>query len=167
MNEIRRAAPHDAPAIAEIYNWYVLNTVITFEVDPVSPAEMARRIEAVLEKYDWLVQERDGELLGYAYATRFRERAAYRFITESTVYLRNGLQGQGLGRPLYRALIARVFELGYRSLIGGIALPNDPSVRLHEALGFEQVAHYRRVGFKFEQWIDVGAWQLERSERGA
>jgi phosphinothricin acetyltransferase len=161
MNGIRRATPDDAAAIADIYNWYVANTVITFEIDPVSTAEMAKRIEGVLEKYDWLVHERDGAVLGYAYATRFRERAAYRFITESTIYLKNGLQGQGLGKPLYRALIERLVALGYRSLIGGIALPNDPSVRLHESLGFDKVAHYRRVGFKFERWIDVGSWQLE------
>jgi phosphinothricin acetyltransferase len=161
MNGIRRATPADAAAIADIYNWYVANTVITFELDPVSPAEMAKRIEGVLEKHDWLVHERDGDVLGYAYAGRFRERAAYRFITESTIYLRNGLQGQGLGAPLYRALIERILALGYTSLIGGIALPNDASVRLHESLGFDKVAHYRRVGFKFERWIDVGSWQLE------
>ena len=164
MNGIRRATTADAAAIAEIYNWYVANTVITFEVDPVPAAEMARRIESALEKHEWLVHERDGALLGYAYAVRFRERAAYRFITESTIYLRNGLQRQGIGRPLYQALIERVFALGYRSLIGGIALPNDPSVGLHESLGFEKVAHYRRVGFKFERWIDVGSWQLERPD---
>jgi phosphinothricin acetyltransferase len=161
MNGIRRATPADAAAIADIYNWYVANTVITFELDPVSPAEMAKRIEGVLEKHDWLVHERDGDVLGYAYAGRFRERAAYRFITESTIYLKNGLQGQGLGKPLYRALIERILALGYTSLIGGIALPNDASVRLHESLGFDKVAHYRRVGFKFERWIDVGSWQLE------
>ena len=130
MSEIRRATPADAPAIARIYNWYVENTVVTFEVDPVSDAEMARRIESTLEKYEWLVTARAGEVLGYAYAGRFRERAAYRFITESTIYLRNGLQGQGLGKPLYRATIERTFALGYTSLVGAIALPNDASVRL-------------------------------------
>ncbi len=163
MSEIRRATPADASAIARIYNWYVENTVVTFEVDPVSDAEMARRIESTLEKYEWLVSARGAEVLGYAYAGRFRERAAYRFITESTIYLRNGLRGQGLGKPLYRATIERTFTLGYTSLIGAIALPNEASVALHEALGFEKVGHLRRVGWKHERWIDVGSWQLEKS----
>lgn len=162
MDEIRRAALADAPAIARIYNWYVENTVITFEVDPVSDAEMAQRIASALSKHEWLVHARGGEILGYAYAARFRERAAYRFATESTIYLRNDLQGQGLGKPLYRAVISRTFELGYTCVIGVIALPNDASVRLHESLGFEKVGHLRRVGWKDERWIDVGSWQLEK-----
>ena len=163
MDGIRRAAPDDASAIADIYNWYVENTVITFEVDPVSTAEMAQRIENTLAKYEWLVHSRGGEVLGYAYAGRFREREAYRFITESTIYLRNGLQGRGLGTQLYSAMIERTFALGYTSLIGAIALPNDASVRLHESLGFEKVGHLRRVGWKLDRWIDVGSWQLEKS----
>ena len=162
VSTVRPAVPSDARAIAEIYNWYVENTVITFEVEPVSEAEMSRRIESTLAKYEWLVSERAGEILGYAYAGRFRERAAYRFISESTIYLRNGLQGQGLGKPLYREVIARTFALGYTSLVGAIALPNAASVRLHESLGFEKVAHLRRVGWKHERWIDVGSWQLEK-----
>ena len=162
MSGIRRATLSDARAIAEIYNWYVENTIITFEVDPVSEAEMARRLEGTLARYEWLVCERGGEVVGYAYAGRFRERAAYRFITESTVYLRNGLQRQGLGTALYRETIARTFALGYTSLVGVIALPNEASVRLHESLGFEKVAHLRRVGWKHLRWIDVGSWQLEK-----
>jgi L-amino acid N-acyltransferase YncA len=162
VDGIRRATPADAPAIAAIYNWYVENTVITFEVDPVSDAEMAQRIASTLVKYEWLVHARGSEILGYAYAARFRERAAYRFITESTIYLRNGLQGQGLGKPLYRETIARTFALGYTSLVGGIALPNEASVRLHESLGFEKVGHLHRVGWKHERWIDVGSWQLSK-----
>jgi L-amino acid N-acyltransferase YncA len=161
MSEIRRATPADAAAIADIYNAYVENTVITFEVEPVSRAEMARRIESALAKHDWLVSERAGEIAGYAYANRFRERAAYRFVAESTIYLRDGLQGQGLGSPLYRMLIERIFALGYTSLVGVIALPNAASVRLHESLGFERTEHLRRVGWKHGRWIDVGSWQLE------
>lgn len=162
MNEIRRAVLADAPEIARIYNWYVENTVVTFEVDPVSDAEMAQRVESTLAKYEWLVHARGGEILGYAYAGRFRERAAYRFITESTIYLRNGLQGQGLGKPLYRETIERTFARRYTSLVGAIALPNEASVRLHESLGFEKVGHLRRVGWKHELWIDVGSWQLSK-----
>jgi phosphinothricin acetyltransferase len=160
--EIRAATSADAAAIAAIYNWYVEHTVITFEVDPVPAAEMAQRIEAVLAAHEWLVLERGGELLGYAYAGRFHARAAYRYTTESTIYLRDGLGGQGLGTTLYSELVRRILARGYRSLIGGIALPNEASVRLHEKLGFLKVGHLTRVGRKFERWIDVGHWQLER-----
>jgi phosphinothricin acetyltransferase len=158
---IRTATVADAAGVAAIYNWYVLNTVVTFEVDPVSAEAMARRIEAVLAAHDWLLLERGGELLGYACAGRYHERAAYRYTSESTIYLRHGLAGQGLGTRLYGELVRRSFARGYRSLVGGIALPNEPSVRLHEKLGFEKVSHLKRVGRKFERWIDVGHWQLE------
>jgi phosphinothricin acetyltransferase len=158
---IRTATPDDAGAIAAIYNWYVAHTAITFEVDPVPAAEMAQRIESVLAEHEWLVLERDGELLGYAYAGRFRERAAYRHATESTIYLRHGLEGKGLGRPLYAELARRTFARGYRHLVGAIALPNEPSVRLHERLGFVKAGHLVRIGRKFDRWIDVGNWQLE------
>ena len=159
--EIRSATAGDAAAIAGIYNWYVAETVITFEVDPVPVAEMAARIASVLAAHEWLVLERAGELLGYAYACRFRERAAYAHATESTIYLRHGLEGHGLGTRLYSELVRCSFARGYRQLIGGIALPNEPSVRLHEKLGFVKASHLARVGFKFERWIDVGHWQLE------
>jgi len=165
MTEIRRAKKSDATAIADIYNWYVENTTITFEVDPVSEIEMAERIEKMLTSWEWLVSARGSEILGYAYAGRFRERAAYRFATESTIYLRNGLQGQGLAKPLYRAVIERTFELGYTTIIGVIALPNAPSVGLHESLGFDKVGHLRKVGWKHDGWIDVGSWQLEKAPR--
>jgi phosphinothricin acetyltransferase len=161
---IRAATLADAAGVASIYNWYVANTVITFEVDPVDPAEMERRMASTLAAHEWLVLERAGELLGFAYAGRFRERAAYAHATESTIYLRNGLQGQGLGRPLYAELIRRTFARGYRHLVGVIALPNPASVRLHEALGFLKVGHLVRIGRKLERWIDVGHWQLENPD---
>ncbi len=162
MDQIRRATLADAPAIAAIYNWYVANTVVTFEEDPVSDAEMARRVSDVLGAYDWIVLVRDGRLAGYAYASRFRERAAYRWATESTIYLEQGLSGQGLGKRLYGALVQRIFALGYRHMVGGISLPNDRSVRLHESLGFVKVAHYPRIGKKLGRWVDVASWQLEQ-----
>jgi phosphinothricin acetyltransferase len=165
--KIRPATPDDAAAIAEIYNWYVAHTVITFEVDPVPAGEMAARIATVLRAHEWLVLERAGELLGYAYAGRFRERAAYAHATESTIYLRHGLEGRGLGAPLYRELIRRTFARGYRHLVGAIALPNEPSVRLHERLGFAKAGHLYRIGHKLGRWVDVGNWQLENSEANA
>ena len=159
--EIRAATTADAPALAAIYNWYVENTVITFEVEPVPAAEMARRIGAVLAAHEWLVLERSAEILGYAYAGRFRERAAYAHATESTIYLRHGLEGRGLGGPLYAELVRRTFARGYRHLVGAIALPNEPSVRLHERLGFRAAGRLVRIGYKLDRWIDVGNWQLE------
>ena len=161
---IRTATAADAAGVATIYNWYIANTVITFEVEPVTGDEMARRMETVLAAHDWLVLERGSELLGYAYAGRFHARAAYGYATESTIYLRHGVGGQGLGTTLYTELVRRIFARGYRHLIGGIALPNEPSVRLHEKLGFAKVAHYLHVGRKFERWIDVAYWQLEDPE---
>ena len=162
--EIRSATPADAPALAAIYAWYVEKSVITFEVDPPDAAEMARRIEAVGVAHEWLVLERGSELLGYAYASRFRERAAYAHATESTIYLRHGQEGLGLGRPLCAELVRRTFARGYRHMIGAIALPNEPSVRLHERLGFRKVGHLVRIGYKLGRWIDVGSWQLERPD---
>ena len=161
---IRSATSADAGAIAAIYNWYIEHTAITFEVEPVSGDEIARRIAAVIAAHEWLVLERAGELLGYAYAGRFHQRAAYAHATESAIYLRHGLAGKGLGAPLYAELVRRTFARGYRHLIGAIALPNEPSVRLHERLGFVKVGQLVRIGRKFERWIDVGHWQLERSD---
>ena len=121
-------------------------------------------MESVLAAHEWLVLERGGEILGYAYAARFRERAAYSHATESTIYLRHGLEGRGLGTPLYAELVRRTFGLGYRHLVGAIALPNEPSVRLHEKLGFVKAGHLFRIGRKLERWVDVGNWQLERPD---
>jgi phosphinothricin acetyltransferase len=162
---IRDATSADAAAIASIYNWYVAHTTVTFEEEPVPAEEMARRIEALRGAHDWLVLEGSGGVLGYAYAARYHARAAYRHATESTIYLRHGLEGQGLGTRLYGALVERTLARGYRHLIGAIALPNEPSVRLHEKLGFVKVGHFVRIGCKFGRWIDVGHWQLESYPR--
>ena len=157
---IRPAREGDAEAIARIYNHYVLNTVITFEEEAVSIAEMAARIAEIGSfGFPWLVAEREGKVVGYAYATRWHGRSAYRYSVESTVYLAHDAVGQGLGTRLYEALLSRLEELGLRVVIGGIALPNRESVALHEKLGMRQVAHFREVGFKLGRWIDVGYWQ--------
>lgn len=163
MDLIRRATLADASAVTAIYNWYVANTAVTFEEVPISDEAMSARMDEVLAAHDWLVFERDGVVRGYAYATNFHKRAAYRWTTESTVYLQPGHERRGLGKALYRELIQRTFARGRRHLIGVISLPNAASVALHEALGFTKVAHYLRVGFKLGRWIDVGAWQLERT----
>jgi L-amino acid N-acyltransferase YncA len=158
---IRPATESDAAEIAEIYNHYVRATTVTFEEIEVTPQEMAGRIGQVLSAgLPWLVHEVDGLVMGYAYATRWRERSAYRFSVESTIYLREGQAGKGLARPLYAQLLMALQEAGRHVVIGGIALPNEASIRLHEHFGFEQVAAFKAVGRKFDRWIDVGYWEL-------
>lgn len=159
--EIRPADPNDAAAVAAIYNHYVATTCITFETDPVSPADMAGRIGEVCEVgLPWLVAIDAGAVAGYAYASKWKGRCAYRHSAESTVYLEQGCRGRGIGKALYVALIDALRVRGMKTLIGGIALPNDASIGLHERLGFEKAAHFRQVGFKQDRWIDVGYWQL-------
>jgi phosphinothricin acetyltransferase len=161
---IRSATDRDAEAIARIYNHYVLNTVVTFEEEPVPPGEIAARIkDTESARFPWLVAEQDGQVAGYAYAGRWSGRCSYRFSAESTVYLDPAAVGQGLGKRLYGALLAALRERSMHVVIGGIALPNPASVALHEKLGFVKVAHFRQVGFKFDQWIDVGYWQTQLS----
>ena len=147
-----------ASEIAAIYNHYVATTAISFETAPVSVDEMARRIETTTTTHPWLVWREDGTVLAYAYATRWRERAAYAGSVETTVYVAEAARGRGLGRKLYAALLERLETGGWRMAIGGIALPNEASVALHEALGFEKVAHFPQVGEKFGRLIDVGYW---------
>ncbi len=154
------ASPADAAAIAAIYNHYVVNTIITFEEEPIGTAEMARRIAEVLEASCWFVGVENDRILGYAYAGQWKSRCAYRYSVESTVYLEKDATGRGLGTQLYTALVADLKKRGLHGVIGGVALPNAASVALHEKLGFQKVAHFREVGWKFKQWIDVGYWEL-------
>ncbi len=157
---IRLATAADAAAIIAIYNHYINNTTISFEEQAVTEVQMQERIAEVLAKgLPWLVLEIAGALVGYAYATPWRARHAYRFSVETTVYLAPGQARRGLGRQLYEELLARLTAHGCHLAIGGIALPNPASVGLHEALGFRQVACFNEVGYKFDQWLDVGYWQ--------
>jgi len=157
---IRDAVADDAAAIAAIYNHYVLTTSISFEEQAVTDSEMQQRIADIQRGgLPWLVAELDGVLVGYAYATKWRVRHAYRFSVESSVYLAPDLAGKGLGTALYQQLLGRLSASGYHRVIGGVALPNAASVALHEKMGFEKVAQFREVGFKFGRWIDVGYWE--------
>jgi len=158
---IRNAVLEDSPKIAEIYNFYVANSCITFEETEVSSEEMSNRLRKVSEStLPWIVAVEDEAVIGYAYATKWKERTAYRFSVESTIYLSNEAQGKGLGTELYEALLDKLKRLGINSVIGGITLPNPASIGLHEKLGMEKVAHFPKVGFKFGEWLDVGYWQL-------
>jgi len=163
--DIRPASAADAARIAAIYNRYVAQTTISFEEQPVSEAEMAVRIRDVADAgLPWLVALHQGELAGYAYATKWRARPAYRFSVESTVYLDDSACGRGWGALLYRQLIGQLRAGGIRTVIAGIAQPNARSVGLHERLGFRKVAHFSDVGYKFGGWVDVGYWQLSLAE---
>lgn len=162
---IRPSSTADAARICAIYNHYVANTTISFEEAPVDEDDMARRIEDVQQAgLPWLVLTLDGKVVGYAYATQWRARPAYRHSVESSVYLDAELHGQGWGTALYRHLVDALRARGLRTLIAGIAQPNERSVALHERLGFRKVAHFSEVGFKFGRWVDVGYWQMSLSE---
>jgi L-amino acid N-acyltransferase YncA len=162
---IRPITLHDAPAICAIYNPYVRDTVISFEQEPVSEADMAQRIRDTAAHYPWLVAELDAKVVAYAYATRWRTRAAYDHTLESTVYVDAACTGRGIAKPLYLALLDELKARGVRAVVGCIALPNDASVAVHEKCGFVKVAHFPQVGRKFGRWIDVGFWQATLAAR--
>lgn len=158
---LRAAAPEDAAAVAALYNHFVLNTVITFEESAVPVEQMRDRIGAVAAQgLPWLVLEGASGLLGYACASAWKVRQAYRFAVETTIYLQPGAGGRGYGTRLYTELLRDLRSRQLHTAIGGVALPNEASVRLHERLGFQPVAHFKEVGFKQQRWVDVGYWQL-------
>jgi phosphinothricin acetyltransferase len=157
---IRAVGTGDAPDICEIYNYYLERTAITFEEVPVSPEEMAERIRKVTAEYPWLVWEEAGTVLGYAYVNRWKERSAYRFSVEDSVYVRAGRERRGLGWALMSALLEEVKKTTIHGIVAGISLPNPGSVALHEKAGFTQVACFKEIGYKHGNWLDVGYWEL-------
>ena len=165
---IRLANEEDAAGIAEVYRPYVEGSRISFEERAPDAADMARRI--VGERpgyYPWLVADEDGRILGFASSSPFRTRPAYRWSVETGIYLAPDACGRGLGKSLLAELTGLLQRQGYVAAIGAIALPNDPSVRLHEALGFKAAGTYRGTGFKMGTWIDVGLWQKDLAPRTA
>lgn len=161
---IRPATAADAAAICAIYNHYVAHTTISFETEPVAVASMAGRIADVQAQFPWLVYEDDGVLLGYAYASKWKPRAAYGQSVESSVYLHQDAGGRGIGKALYARLLAELKVLDVHLVIGGIAQPNAASVALHERMGFVKCGEFTQVGRKFGRWLDVGYWQLNLAE---
>lgn len=164
--QLRPAGPGDAAAIAAIYAPYVLTGTVSFEFDPPDARQMRSRMEASDGLYPWIVAT-NGEgkgVLGYAYATRWRERAAYRYVVETSVYVAGALQGQGVGRLLYDALIDTLRAQGFTQAIGVISLPNENSIRAHEQVGFRRAGQLREVGFKDGRWVDIGIWQCELND---
>ena len=158
---IRSATSADAESVCAVYNPYVLETAVTFEEEAVSAAEMSRRIDSIVGSgLPYLAYEDAGRVLGYAYASKWRERSAYRFSVESTVYLRGEARGRGVGSRLYARLLEELRGRKIHAVMGGIALPNQASVALHEKFGFRKIAHFSEVGYKFGAYVDVGYWEL-------
>jgi L-amino acid N-acyltransferase YncA len=152
---LRDATEDDAAACAAIYAPYVTETVISFELVPPDAAEMARRIADAQRMHAWVVLVDGGVVVGYAYAGRYKSRPAYRWSCEVSVYVEQGRRRTGAGRILYTALFDRLAQRGFRTVVAGTTLPNDASVGLHRALGFEPVGTYRKIGWKHGRWHDV------------
>jgi len=164
--QIHAASSDDAARLCAIYNPFVIATTVSFEEVPVTPADMAARIADVnAAGLPWLALSIDGVVAGYAYATRWRARPAYRHAVETSIYLDPAMHGQGHGIALYRALLDALRERGLHTAIAGIAQPNPRSVALHERLGFGKVAHFAEVGCKLGSWVDVAYWQLMLDRR--
>ena len=161
---IRDATAADAERCAAIYAPYVRETAISFESEPPAADELARRIAEAQRAHAWLVLETDGDVVGYAYGGPFMARAAYQWATTVSVYLDAGRRRAGGGRALYEALFDRLAARGHRTALAGIALPNDASIGLHLAMGFEPAGIYRRVGWKHDRWHDVAWYQRDLTD---
>lgn len=162
MIAIRAAVEADAAAIAAIYAPYVIGGTVSFETEAPSADAMCRRMHAWRGYYPWLVLtsgEESGGVLGYAYAGQWRDRPAYRYAVETSIYVSGPLQRQGGGRLLYEALLATLRAQGFTQAVAVISLPNDGSIALHESVGFRRTGMYREIGFKQGQWLDIGFWQ--------
>lgn len=157
---IRLAIKQDAVQILDIYRPYVENTSISFETDVPSHDEMETRIDRVLHENPWLVYEEKNTILGYAYASKHRERAAYRWSIDISIYVRKECRGKRIGKALYTSLLSLLKLQGYCNAYAGICLPNESSVGIHEYFGFKKIAQYNKAGYKFGQWHDVGWWEL-------
>jgi phosphinothricin acetyltransferase len=157
---IRPVRSADATAICGIYNYYVEHTVITFDEIPVSVESMADHIGETTAHFPWIVWEEGGEVLGYAYFHQWKERRAYRFSVEDSIYLKEGFQGQGAGKKLLARLLEEVKNTGIHAVVAGITIPNEKSIGLHEKFGFKKIALFPEIGYKLGKWLDVGYWTL-------
>ncbi len=140
---------------------YVLNTIVTFDIVSLSLETFTEKVVRINEEYPFLVYVENNEILGYAYGGKWRPKPAYKQTVESTVYVKHGTHGKQIGTKLYKELLSILKKQNYHIVLGGLTLPNDASVRLHEKFGFEQVAHFKEVGKKFDTWLDVAFWQLK------
>jgi len=161
---IRSVSPNDAakyaPEICAIYNHYIENTTISFEEIPLRQTEVEQRIRRISAKYPYIVWLDEASINGYAYINTWKERSAYRYSAETSIYVRDGFQGKGLGGKLMKGLLQEVRKTDIHVLVAGITLPNDRSVALHEKFGFREIGRFSEVGRKFGQWLDMGYWEL-------
>lgn len=157
---VRRATERDAEMVATIYNYYVVNTAFTFETEPVDATTVAERIREKLERHDFVVGEVAGRIVGYAYYGKFRGRAAYGHTVEPAIYVDHAEARRGYGKSIYAALMDSAASKGYREVVAYISLPNPSSIALHRSFGFEETGLVRRVGLKFDRYVDVGIYQL-------
>ncbi len=162
--DVRPATPDDASAIHAIYAPIVESTSISFELQSPSVEEMRQRIVSTTERYPWLVATDDGSIAGYAYATSFRLRPAYQWSVEVSAYVAAIARGKGIGRTLYEALLPELAERGFVTAFAGIAMPNEASIALHEACGFQKIGVFHRAGYKLGAWHDVGWWERALGE---
>lgn len=159
--QIRYATSEDAEKVRDVYAPYILSSLASFEIDVPTVEEMSTRITTIQKKFPWLVATLNGELVGYAYASSHRKRAAYQWSVESGIYLAQKAHRQGIGQALYSVLNQILSLQGFVRVYAGVSLPNDASVRFHESLGFKSIGVYKGVGYKAETWVDVGWWSLD------
>ncbi len=157
---VRQVKDSDADTMCRIYNKYVTGTRITFEETPLQADEMMLRIKNITQNYPWLVYEENGKVIGYTYASKWKERSAYRYTVETGIYIDSDYIGKGIGSILKGELLKALKEKSIHSVICGIALPNEASIALCEKYGFEKIAHFKEVGYKLDKWVDVGYWEL-------
>jgi len=157
---IRPLHINDTKALLDIYNYYVLNTTVTFDIEALSIEIFIEKLNQINVDYPFIVYEEDNEILGYAYGSRFRPKPAYNFVVESTVYVKHTAHGKQIGTKLYAELIRLLKETNLHTVLGVLTIPNEASIKLHEKFGFEQVANLKEVGFKFGEWQNIGIWQL-------
>jgi phosphinothricin acetyltransferase len=152
---IRGATAADSKAILDIYAPYITDTAITFETEVPAVSEFTSRVETIIKNYPYLVCEADGKIIGYAYATKHRERAAYKYSADVSIYIKSEYHGRGIGRKLYSDLFESLKNYKIYTAIAGITLPNEKSLALHKSFGFKEVGVYHNVGYKFGKWLDV------------
>lgn len=158
---IRPVHINDAQELLEMYNYYVINTTVNFDIEPLSLKTFTDKLNIITADYPFIVLEENNEILGYAYGSRFRPRAAYNYVAESTVYVKHTAHGKQIGSKLYAELIRLLKETDLHTVLGVLTIPNEASIKLHEKFGFEQVANLKEVGLKFGEWQNVGIWQLK------
>ena len=156
---IREVKLSDAKAIVDIYNYYILNTNITFEEKQLTVDDMEERIIEKTAKHPWIVYERDGQVIGYAYLSGWHSRSAYRYSNEASIYLDSNEKGHGIGKELFGQLLEVSKCYGVHTIVSGITIPNTESISLHEKFGFKKIAEFEEIGFKKNKWLNVGYWQ--------